>query len=74
VANRRDDQRPVQLNLRCHPKAEESLWRPDLQEIKRSQTGGINERPQLPDHLGHLGGLVAHVAEHLPCCRIRYAF
>ncbi len=32
------------VNLRWHPKAEDALWRPDLQETKISNTGGENVR------------------------------
>ena len=28
-----------EVNLGWHPKAEDALWRPDLQQPKRSQTG-----------------------------------
>ncbi len=33
-----------EVNLGWHPKAEQVLWRPDLQQPKRSQTGGSNVR------------------------------
>jgi DNA repair photolyase len=63
-----------EVNLRWHPKAEAALWRPELQEAKRSQTGGHNVRYRT----GMKGGLVRELreqlAEQLPYCRIRYAF
>ncbi|MFB4315170.1 spore photoproduct lyase family protein [Actinomadura sp. 21ATH] len=63
-----------EINLGWHPKAEEVLWRPDLQQAKRSQTGGRNVRYRN----GHKGRYVAAftglMAERLPFCRIRYAF
>ena len=63
-----------EVNLRWHPKAEASLWRPELQEAKRSQTGGHNVRYRT----GMKGALVRELreelAEQLPYCRIRYAF
>ena len=63
-----------EVNLGWHPKAEELLWRPDLQEEKRSQTGGLNVRYRR----GMKGKMVAVfrdlVATHLPGCDIRYAF
>lgn len=63
-----------ELNLGWHPRAEELLWRPDLQEVKRSQTGGINLRYRR----GLKGQMVREfcdlLAERLPCCRVRYAF
>ena len=62
------------VNLRWHPKAEDALWRPDLQEAKISNTGGENVRYR---H-GYKGRLVEefrHLARrHLPYCPIRYAF
>lgn len=63
-----------EVNLRWHPKGEAALWRPELQEAKRSQTGGHNVRYRT----GMKGGLVRELreqlAEQLPYCRIRYAF
>ncbi len=62
------------VNLRWHPKAEDALWRPDLQEAKISNTGGENVRYR---H-GYKGRLVEEfkhlAARHLPYCPIRYAF
>ncbi len=62
------------VNLRWHPKAEDALWRPDLQEAKISNTGGENVRYR---H-GYKGRVVAEfkhlAARHLPYCAIRYAF
>ncbi len=63
-----------EVNLGWHPKAEDLLWRPDLQQPKRSQTGGLNLRYRT----GLKGRLVQTFRElvdrHLPECRIRYAF
>ncbi len=62
------------VNLHWHPKAEDVLWRPDLQETKISNTGGENVRYR---H-GYKGRLVEEfrhlAARHLPYCPIRYAF
>jgi len=62
------------VNLGWHPKAEDVLWRPDLQEQKISQTGGLNVRYRT----GKKGRMVQAfrdlVAERLPECEIRYAF
>ncbi|MER5779664.1 spore photoproduct lyase family protein [Streptomyces sp. NPDC002039] len=63
-----------ELNLGWHPRAEEALWRPDLQQPKRSQNGSLNVR--------YRGGVKAEavetmrtlVAAHAPWLRIRYAF
>jgi spore photoproduct lyase family protein len=62
------------INLGWHPRGEELLWRPELQETKYSQTGGRNLRYKR----GLKGELVASfvdlLAEVLPECRVRYAF
>ena len=63
-----------EVNLAWHPKAEDVLWRPELQETKVSQTGGLNVRYRR----GMKGRMVQVfrdlVATHLPECEIRYAF
>lgn len=62
------------VNLLWHPKAEDLLWVPELQETKTSEYGGTNVRYR---H-GLKGQLVAQfralLREHLPYCRVRYAF
>lgn len=56
------------------PQTEELLWRPEIQEPKRSQTGGWNVRYRT----GFKGKLVQQflelLAQELPECRVRYAF
>lgn len=63
-----------EVNLRWHPRGEALLWRPEMQEGKRSETGGDNLRYRR----GLKGGLVAKfralLAEHMPYCAVRYAF
>jgi spore photoproduct lyase family protein len=63
-----------EVNLGWHPRAEELLWTPDLQEAKTSEGGGVNVRYR---H-GMKGKMVdvfrALMAEELPYCPIRYAF
>ena len=63
-----------EVNLGWHPRAEELLWRPELQEPKRSQTGGWNVRYRT----GFKGRMVRELRELmrnvLPYCEIRYAF
>jgi len=63
-----------EINLGWHPKGEEYLWKPELQETKYSQTGGRNLRYKR----GFKGELVQSFCEllkqHLPECRVRYAF
>ena len=62
------------VNLGWHPKAEDLLWRPDIQEGKRSQGGGDNLRYRT----GWKGRWIArfkdHLAELMPYCQVRYAF
>lgn len=62
------------VNMGWHPKAEEVLWKPDLQEVKYSQTGGRNVRYKrgLKSELVDL--LVDMVNAEMPYCPIRYAF
>jgi spore photoproduct lyase family protein len=63
-----------EVNLGWHPKAEELLWRPELQETKRSQTGGINVRyaSRLKRH--YVEEFLDLLDSSLPYCRVRYAF
>lgn len=62
------------VNLQWHPRAEELLWTPECQETKRSENGAENVRYR---H-GFKGRLVSDfrslLRQHLPYCRIRYAF
>jgi spore photoproduct lyase len=63
------------LNLGWHPKGEELLWRPDLQEHKVSQASGSRvlrykmglKRPLVTEFKTLLAG-------RMPYCRVRYAF
>jgi spore photoproduct lyase len=63
-----------EVNLEWHPKAEELLWTPEVQEPKRSRTGGVNVRYKR----GWKGARVREFTEllerRLPYCRVRYAF
>ena len=63
-----------EVNLRWHPRAEEMLWTPKLQEAKRSESGADNLRYRS----GLKGRMVAIfldlLKEHLPGCPVRYAF
>ena len=63
-----------EVNLGWHPKAEEVLWQPQLQEPKRSENGAINVRYRMGEKRRHLDQLLAIMAEELPYCRVRYAF
>lgn len=63
-----------EVNLGWHPKAEALLWRPDIQETKRSEGGGDNLRYRTGWKGKWLTRFKALLAEHLPYCRVRYAF
>ncbi|GGB90663.1 spore photoproduct lyase family protein [Knoellia flava] len=63
-----------EVNLGWHPRGEELLWRPDLQEPKRSQSGQDNVRYRSRWKGRWVAQLEELVAERLPGCRIRYAF
>jgi spore photoproduct lyase family protein len=63
-----------EVNLGWHPKAEEVLWRPDLQEPKRSENGAINVRYRAAEKRAHVQELLRIMAEEIPYCRVRYAF
>ncbi len=63
-----------EVNLGWHPKAEEVLWRPDLQENKISQNGALNVRYKSGAKRGYLAQFKALAGEGLPYCDIRYAF
>jgi spore photoproduct lyase family protein len=63
-----------EVNLGWHPKAEELLWRPELQQPKRSQSGGWNVRYRTGAKGRYVAALVDLIGERTPYCRIRYAF
>ncbi|WP_233597209.1 spore photoproduct lyase family protein [Corallococcus sp. CA041A] len=63
-----------EVNLGWHPKAEELLWRPEIQETKVSQGGGVNVRYRTGFKGRHVAEFEALLAKHLPYCRVRYAF
>ncbi|MFJ4467840.1 spore photoproduct lyase family protein [Streptomyces sp. NPDC089424] len=63
-----------EVNLGWHPRAEEMLWRPDIQETKRSQNGALNVRYALETKQRALTTVRGLLAEHAPWLRIRYAF
>ena len=62
------------VNLGWHPKAEDLLWRPDIQEAKRSEGGGDNLRYRTGWKGRWLGRFKGLLAERLPYCTVRYAF
>ncbi|MEV0120460.1 spore photoproduct lyase family protein [Streptomyces sp. NPDC050703] len=62
------------VNLGWHPRAEDLLWQPDLQETKRSQNGALNVRYALDVKQRSLARLQDLIAERTPWLRVRYAF
>jgi spore photoproduct lyase len=63
-----------EVNLGWHPRGEELLWRPDLQQAKRSQSGQWNVRYKSPWKGTWVNRLTDLMAEKMPYCRVRYAF
>lgn len=63
-----------ETNLRWHPKAEDVLWRPELQETKRSETGGINVRYRTGEKGRYVRQLLELIEQRAPYLRVRYAF
>jgi spore photoproduct lyase family protein len=63
-----------EVNLGWHPKAEDLLWRPDIQEAKRSEGGGANLRYRSGWKGRWLARFKALLAERMPYCTVRYAF
>jgi spore photoproduct lyase len=63
-----------QINMGWHPRSEEYLWTPELQETKYSQTGGRNLRYKRGFKSDIVGQFTTLLEECLPDCVIRYAF
>ncbi|MYR42922.1 spore photoproduct lyase family protein [Streptomyces sp. SID5910] len=63
-----------EVNLGWHPRAEEVLWRPDLQQAKRSENGALNVRYRGGVKADAVARLRALVAAHASWLRVRYAF
>jgi spore photoproduct lyase len=62
------------VNLEWHPKAEDMLWSPRLQETKRSENGQENLRYRAALKGRMVRMFLDLMAEHLPWCPVRYAF
>ena len=63
------------VNLRWHPKGEEILWRPEMQEHKVSQASGdrvLRYKKDLKRSL--VAEFKALLAARMPYCWVRYAF
>lgn len=63
-----------EVNLGWHPRAEELIWRPDLQQPKRSQNGSWNVRYRTGGKGRYVTALLDLIAARTPYCRVRYAF
>ena len=63
-----------EVNLGWHPRAEEVLWRPAIQQGKRSGNGMWNVRYRDTVKARGVRELRALVERHAPWLRIRYAF
>jgi spore photoproduct lyase family protein len=63
-----------EVNLDWHPRAEDVLWRPDVQQAKRSENGATNVRYRDDVKRAGVARLTALVQQHAPWLRIRYAF
>ena len=63
-----------EVNLGWHPRGEELIWRPDLQETKRSESGQLNVRYRSGWKGRWVAQLTDLIGETMPYCRIRYAF
>jgi spore photoproduct lyase len=62
------------VNLGWHPRAEDLIWRPDLQQVKRSQNGDLNVRYRTGEKGGYVRALTGLIAQRTPWLRVRYAF
>jgi hypothetical protein len=63
-----------EVNLGWHPKAEDALWRPELQQAKRSQTGMWNVRYRNDVKRAGVQAVTDLIAANAPWLRVRYAF
>jgi spore photoproduct lyase family protein len=63
-----------EVNLGWHPRAEELLWRPDIQQPKRSANGQENVRYRNDVKRAGVARLTALIVEHAPWLNVRYAF
>jgi len=63
-----------EVNLGWHPQGEQLLWRPDLQQRKRSESGQWNVRYKTGYKGRYVEQLTTLLAETMPWCRVRYAF
>lgn len=64
----------LDVKMLWHPKAEEILWRPNIQQVKYSQSGQRNVRYKNNLKREVVKELVELCHEMIPYCKIRYAF
>ncbi|MFC9388671.1 spore photoproduct lyase family protein [Streptomyces venezuelae] len=63
-----------QVNLGWHPRAEDVLWRQDIQQPKRSENGSWNVRYRNATKAQAVDRLSRLIEEQAPWLRVRYAF
>jgi spore photoproduct lyase family protein len=63
-----------EVNLGWHPRAEELLWRPAMQQAKRSGNGQDNVRYRPDVKRAGVARLEELIAAHAPWLAVRYAF
>ncbi|OKJ65679.1 radical SAM protein [Streptomyces sp. CB02009] len=63
-----------QVNLGWHPRAEDVLWRQDLQQPKRSENGSWNVRYRNTIKAEAVATLTRLIEDRTPWLRVRYAF
>ncbi|MGY1858359.1 spore photoproduct lyase family protein [Modestobacter sp. SYSU DS0290] len=63
-----------EVNLGWHPRAEQLLWRPEVQEPKVSQNGQHNVRYRADVKRAGVARLHQLIQERAPWLRVRYAF
>ena len=68
------NERLHEINMAWHPKAEDLLWRPDLQQVKWSENGQKNLRYKVSWKRQWLDQLLGWKDALLPYCEVRYAF
>ncbi|GGQ10050.1 spore photoproduct lyase family protein [Streptomyces roseolilacinus] len=68
------NERLHEVNLDWHPRAEELLWRPGLQQPKRSQNGDLNVRYRNTVKSASLATLRGLIDARAPWLDVRYAF
>nr|WP_307124036.1 spore photoproduct lyase family protein [Streptomyces sp. B1I3] len=62
------------VNMAWHPRAEDAIWRPDIQQAKRSENGSWNVRYRNATKAAAVETVRDLVRTHAPWLPIRYAF